>query len=194
MTKTIILEKALELFTDKGYEGSSMDDIAKAVGIRKASLYAHFDGKEHIFSAIFDEILVEYTRVIDELTACSEEDAAARLEHIFLSFIGYCKDNLKMYFWDRYFYYPPAFLRDFIREKTLETEALFLARIRWWMKRALQGETDQNRNVEGMALAYYYSMIGLSMSVKLYDREQLLHDARSVWKGLRLGSNISDAK
>ena len=194
MTKTIILEKALELFTDKGYEGSSMDDIAKAVGIRKASLYAHFDGKEHIFSAIFDDILVEYTRVIDELTARSEEDATARLEHIFLSFIGYCKDNLKMYFWDRYFYYPPAFLREFIREKTLETEALFLARIRWWMMRALQSETDQNRNVEGMALAYYYSMIGLSMSVKLYDREELLHDARSAWKGLRLGSNFNDAK
>ncbi len=35
MTKQLILEKALALFTDKGYEGSSMDDIAKAVGIRK---------------------------------------------------------------------------------------------------------------------------------------------------------------
>ncbi len=194
MTKQRILEKALELFTDKGYEGSSMDDIAKAVGIRKASLYAHFDGKERIFSAIFDGILEEYARVIDELTACSEEDAAARLEHIFLSFIGYCKDNLKMYFWDRYFYYPPAFLKDYIREKTLETEALFLERIRWWMKRAVQDETAQNRDAEGMALTYYYSMIGLSMSVKLYDREQLLHDARAAWSGLRLGSELDTAK
>lgn len=188
MTKQLILEKALELFTDKGYEGSSMDDIAKAVGIRKASLYAHFDGKEHIFSAIFDDILEEYTRVIDELTACSEEDAVARLEYIFLFFIDYCKDNLKMYFWDRYFYYPPAFLADFIREKTLETETLFLERIRWWMMRVVQGRSDQNPGAEDMALAYYYSMMGLSMSVKLYDREQLLLDARAAWNGLRLRS------
>ncbi len=188
MTKQLILEKALELFTDKGYEGSSMDDIAKAVGIRKASLYAHFDGKERIFSAIFDDILEEYTRVIDELTACSEEDAVARLEYIFLFFIDYCKDNLKMYFWDRYFYYPPAFLADFIREKTLETETLFLERIRWWMMRVVQGRSDQNPGAEDMALAYYYSMMGLSMSVKLYDREQLLLDARAAWNGLRLRS------
>lgn len=194
MTKQLILDKALELFTDKGYEGSSMDDIATAVGIRKASLYAHFDGKERIFSAIFDDILEEYTRVIDELTACAEEDATARLEHIFLSFILYCKDNLKMYFWDRYFYYPPAFLSDYIREKTVETEALFLERIIWWMNRAARCGANQNRDAEGMALAYYYSMIGLSMSVKLYDRERLIHDARAAWNGLRLEPEPGHAK
>jgi AcrR family transcriptional regulator len=194
MTKRLILEKALELFTDRGYEGSSMDDIAKAVGIRKASLYAHFDGKERIFSAIFDDILEEYARTIDELTAFSEEDAVSQLERIFLSFIGYCHDNPKMYFWDRYFYYPPAFLKEFIREKTLETEGLFLERIRWWMNRGIQGGVIRSRDADGMALAYYYSMIGLAMSVKLYDREELLRDARAAWNGLRLGLQLNTAK
>ena len=92
-----------------------------------------------------------------------------------------------MYFWDRYFYYPPEFLKDFIREKTLETESTFLERIRWWMKRGVQDGTIRNQDVDSMALAYYYLMIGLSMSVKLYDRERLLRDARAAWKGLRLG-------
>lgn len=187
MTKRLILEKALELFTDRGYEGSSMDDIAKAVGIRKASLYAHFEGKERIFSAIFEDILAEYTHTIGELTAFSEEDAAARLERIFLSFIAYCHNNPKMYFWDRYFYYPPAFMKDLIREKTLETEGLFLERIRWWMKRGIQGGMIRNQSADSMALAYYYLMVGLSMSVKLYDRERLLQDAQAAWHGLCLG-------
>ncbi len=187
MTKQRILAKALELFTEKGYEGSSMDDIAKAVGIRKASLYAHFDGKERIFAAIFDDILEEYTRVIDQLTACSEEPAVERLTHIYLSFIDYCIDNQKMYFWDRYFYYPPAFWTDFIREKTLETETLFLARIRWWMQRAMTEAAHDKCDAEGMALAYYYSMIGLSMSVKLYDRKPLLEEAQAALRGLCLG-------
>ena len=187
VTKQLILVHALALFTDKGYEGASMDDIARAVGIRKASLYAHFDGKESIFSAIFDDILAEYERFIHELTRLSDETAPAALERVFLSFIDYCYDNLKMYFWDRYFYYPPAFLRDFIREKTLETERLFLERIRRLMEQGAGNGEIRGGDTEGMTLSYYYLMIGLSMSVRMYERADLLRDARAAWNGLRLG-------
>ena len=191
MTKQLILDHALALFTDKGYEGASMDDIARAVGIRKASLYAHFDGKESIFRAIFDDILAEYERYIHGLTRLSDETAPEALESIFLSFIDYCYDNPKMYFWDRYFYYPPAFLRDYIREKTLETERLFLERIRRWMEQGIGRGEIRGGDTEGMALSYYYLMIGLSMSVRMYERETLLRAARAAWNGLRLGPERS---
>ena len=187
MTKQLIMDHALALFTDKGYEGASMDDIARAVGIRKASLYAHFDGKESIFSAIFDDILAEYERFIHGLTRLSNETAPAALERVFVSFIDYCYDNPKMYFWDRYFYYPPAFLRDYIREKTLETERLFLERIRRLMEQGAESGEILGGDTEGMALSYYYLMIGLSMSVRMYERADLLRDARAAWNGLRLG-------
>ena len=187
VTKQLILDHALALFTDKGYEGASMDDIARAVGIRKASLYAHFDGKERIFSAIFDDILAEYERFIHGLTRLSDETAPEALESIFLSFIDYCYDNPKMYFWDRYFYYPPAFLRDYIREKTLETERLFLERIRRLMEQGAGNGEIRGGDTEGMTLSYYYLMIGLSMSVRMYERADLLRDARAAWNGLRLG-------
>ena len=187
MTKQLILDHALALFTDKGYEGASMDDIARAVGIRKASLYAHFDGKESIFRALFDDILAEYERFIHGLTRLSDETAPEALESIFLSFIDYCYDNPKMYFWDRYFYYPPDFLKDFIREKTLETERLFLERIRLLMEQGAGNGEIRGGDTEGMTLSYYYLMIGLSMSVRMYDRETLLRDARAAWNGLRLG-------
>ena len=187
VTKQLILDHALALFTDKGYEGASMDDIARAVGIRKASLYAHFDGKESIFSAIFDDILAEYERYIHGLTRLSDETAPEALESIFLSFIDYCYDNPKMYFWDRYFYYPPAFLRDYIREKTLETERLFLERIRRLMEQGAGNGEIRGGDTEGMTLSYYYLMIGLSMSVRMYERADLMRDARAAWNGLRLG-------
>ena len=187
VTKQLILDHALALFTDKGYEGASMDDIARAVGIRKASLYAHFDGKESIFRALFDDILAEYERFIHMLTRLSDETAPEALESIFLSFIDYCYDNLKMYFWDRYFYYPPAFLRDFIREKTLETERLFLERIRRLMEQGAGNGEIRGGDTEGMTLSYYYLMIGLSMSVRMYERADLMRDARAAWNGLRIG-------
>ena len=190
VTKQLILDHALALFTDKGYEGASMDDIARAVGIRKASLYAHFDGKESIFRALFYDILAEYERFIHGLTRLSDETAPAALERVFLSFIDYCYDNPKMYFWDRYFYYPPAFLRDFIREKTLETERLFLERIRRLMEQGAESGEIRGGDIEGMTLSYYYLMIGLSMSVRMYERADLMRDARAAWNGLRLGLEL----
>ena len=51
-TKERITEEALTLFAEKGYKGTSVKDIADAVGIKDASLYKHFKSKEEIFNAI----------------------------------------------------------------------------------------------------------------------------------------------
>lgn len=55
-TKERILDVALDLFSTNGYEATSMSDIAKAVGIRKASLYAHYDSKQEILDSLIDVI------------------------------------------------------------------------------------------------------------------------------------------
>lgn len=54
-----ICEKALLHFAVRGYDGSSLTDIADACGIRKASLYAHFSGKDEIYEAVFERALFE---------------------------------------------------------------------------------------------------------------------------------------
>ena len=45
-TKERIIYESLRLFSEKGYDGVSMREIAAAVEIKAASLYAHFDGKD----------------------------------------------------------------------------------------------------------------------------------------------------
>ena len=47
-----ILDAALGLFAKKGYDAVSVDEIAKAVGIKAPSIYNHFDSKQEIFDAI----------------------------------------------------------------------------------------------------------------------------------------------
>ena len=54
-TKERILAAAYDLFVEKGYQGSSMRDIATKAGIKAGSIYNHFDGKEQIFEAVFVE-------------------------------------------------------------------------------------------------------------------------------------------
>lgn len=56
-TKDSILEAALDLFSQHGYDGTSVREIARAAGIRESSLYNHFPGKRAIFDAIVDACL-----------------------------------------------------------------------------------------------------------------------------------------
>ena len=59
-TKQAILEVSLNLFSIYGFEATSLSQIANAVGIRKASLYSHFENKQAIMDALVKEVLEEY--------------------------------------------------------------------------------------------------------------------------------------
>ena len=59
-TKQEILEASLELFSVQGFEATSIAQIADAVGIRKASLYSHFESKQAILDALVKDILGQY--------------------------------------------------------------------------------------------------------------------------------------
>lgn len=191
MTKQTILEKALELFTEKGYVGASMGDIAKAVGIRKASLYAHFDGKESIFEAVFNQILDEYVAFIHKLTAADRrQNTIESLNMIFKTFTRYCKHNPMMYFWDRYYYYPPAFLRDYIMEKTDETNAFFLDQITAVFAKGIKYGEIRGQSARKLASAYYYLLIGLSMSVALFTDSELEKEMADALDGFFTGIRI----
>lgn len=76
-TKNKIIWEALRLFSERGYEGVSIREIAAAVGIKGASIYNHFKGKEEIFQAIFDEMTKQYMQFADQMTIPNQADASA---------------------------------------------------------------------------------------------------------------------
>ena len=54
--KERIMETALELFAEKGYLGTSMNDIAKQLGFTKAALYKHYTSKREILNRIVERM------------------------------------------------------------------------------------------------------------------------------------------
>ncbi|MEV6021330.1 TetR/AcrR family transcriptional regulator [Streptomyces sp. NPDC002667] len=64
-TKAEIRAVALELFTEQGYEATSLREIAERLGVTKAALYYHFPSKEDIVRSLFTEHLA----ALDELVS-----------------------------------------------------------------------------------------------------------------------------
>ena len=66
-TKQKILDKALALFSKKGYDAVSVGEIAKAVDIKAPSLYNHFPSKQAIFDAIVESTAEQYEADTDKI-------------------------------------------------------------------------------------------------------------------------------
>ena len=64
-----LLELATRVFTEKGFQATSMDDIAAAAGVTKPVLYQHFDSKERLYVEVLDIIA---TSMIDEVRTIGE--------------------------------------------------------------------------------------------------------------------------
>lgn len=174
MKKKEILERSLILFATQGYFGTSMDDIAKAVGIKKASLYSHFPGKESIFTAVFDMVLEEYSTFIDDLTSNEKGTHSHEiLRRIFSGYIKNCKNNYQMTFWDRYYYYPPEYLKDYILQKTYQIEMALMDKITAVIKEGIENREIVDKNPSDIALTFYNIMIGFAMGIRFYDDKDL---------------------
>lgn len=53
-TREVILEKALDMFSERGYEGTNLRDLSEQVGITKSALYKHYDSKEDIWNSTME--------------------------------------------------------------------------------------------------------------------------------------------
>lgn len=77
--KNEILDAAERLFAQKGYDGTSTNDILTAVGIARGTLYHHFKSKEEIMDALIDRI---NTRLIEGARKISMDQSIPVIERL----------------------------------------------------------------------------------------------------------------
>lgn len=74
-----LIENAIRLFAEKGYDGTSIREIIEAAGVTRPVLYYYFKNKEDLFCGIIERGFAEMLSSLDEILA-TEADCEARLK------------------------------------------------------------------------------------------------------------------
>lgn len=77
-TRTAILGRALTLFSEKGYAGTSMSDLAQALGLSKAAIYHHFESKEAILKNLIGSTVSDVHALVSEFEKLTADEIDPR--------------------------------------------------------------------------------------------------------------------
>lgn len=81
-----VLDKAVEVFWEKGYEAASMQDLVNAMGIQRGSLYATFGSKQQLFLKSLDRYAEKVVKKLLEILE-SKESAIGSIEQFFAQLV-----------------------------------------------------------------------------------------------------------
>lgn len=85
-TRTLILETALRLFEENGYDRTTMRAVAKEAGVSVGNAYYYFASKEHLVQGFYDRIAAEHEVAVRPVLA-QETDLTVRLRGVLLTWL-----------------------------------------------------------------------------------------------------------
>ena len=170
-TKDIIFQAAVELFSQKGYHGTSVRDIARKVGIKESSIYNHFHGKESIMQAILDFQLDIFNKAVEgmeKLKFTETDDITDPVEfwmagtNEFLKYMDTLSELISQILLNEMFLDRKC--RQFYLDNMLKSRKELVIRLfREMQKKGIIKECD----VEKTACQYIYMLQGLEIEIKL---------------------------
>src|SRR5260370_10753406 len=82
-----ILEAALELFVERGFAATRLDDVAERAGLSKAAIYLYFDDKVGLFQGVIRQAVISNFSTVEGMLAAHRGPVAALIPPI-LEFIA----------------------------------------------------------------------------------------------------------
>lgn len=183
MTKNKIKEAAVTMFAQKGYEATSLSEIAGAVGIKTPSFYGHFQSKEQLMLEIWEDLVNAYKALMEEIL---EEVQSETMEEQILGLIRgyghYFKQHPESYYlWARMMMFPPPEFRDRTMQDCMSIEAIIYEKIAGRMTAAIERGEIKAAPVEDLLNAFTVLKEGYVQWLTFYCTEDAEKQLKSLW-------------
>ncbi len=191
-TKEKIIKTGFLLFAKNGYAGTSMNDIAKVIGINKASLYSHYSSKEEIFLSVYETVAKDYESLYVKLIEDScHLKTEARLQYIFRNYVLHFYQNPDLQsFWNQLNYYTPQDIHEKYYNDISERNKKFSDKMEEIFADAMKKGVLRKSNSEKMYISFWAMCEGalsIMLAIKNTDESWIDNFWTDIWLGLKGG-------
>lgn len=189
MTRDKIIAAALSLFAKNGYEGTSLSEIAKAVGIQKPSIYNHFKSKEAIFLTIYENILMFHVQkiknIMDRIKGLTAEEQL--LQILKVTFEYYIEFEDQSTFLNRAMVFPPEPLKEQLHHQFFRSEEEMSDILRSIIKEGMEKGEIREGNIEDFIMSFYCLIDGIFIELSFYGAEKMKPRIANIWTNFWYG-------
>ncbi|RNB85098.1 TetR/AcrR family transcriptional regulator [Brevibacillus fluminis] len=196
MTKDKIKHEAMCLFAQNGYNGTALAEIAKQVGIKTPSIFAHFKGKEDLFLSVFADLswqeVSHVEQIIENIEEATVEEKLSLIFHETCRF--YLQNEVRAEFLKRTMLFPPDFLQDKIRERFITSEESLSQILREIFVAGIEAGVVRKEKTESLIAAYYCTIDGVFLQMSYYGKDAMTQRLEAAWKNFWLGITNKQAQ
>ncbi|MFC4811849.1 TetR/AcrR family transcriptional regulator [Paenibacillus sp. GCM10023250] len=186
MTAKSIKQAALALFAESGYEGVSLSEIAKSVGIKTPSIYAHFESKEQLFLELLEDAVHEESdKFVQLLAGMADQPPRERFYAAFRFLTDLDGLSKGQSFLKRTMLMPPRNLEDRLRTAFIAYEHVFTVPMLRLLHECAGPGGFGDEQAERLLALFYALADGLLVEHKLYDIELYRRRQSLVWSCLQ---------